>query len=235
MSHDSETLFLEVKDLGLYYHLRTRFLRSKKFWALKDISFSLRAGEALGVLGRNGVGKSTLLQIVAGIMRPDSGSIKRNIDRISLLSMQIGFIPYLTGRENAILSSLLQGQRRADTEDALDEILEFSELGDFFDEPISTYSTGMRARLGFSVALQLDPDLYLIDEVMAVGDLDFRKKSMSALKEKLKQNKSLIFVSHAPVLVQELCSRAIWIEHGEIVMAGDVESVLEGYRASAKR
>ena len=235
MINDNENLFLEVKDLGLYYHLKSGFLRNKKFWALKDISFSLRAGEALAILGRNGVGKSTLLQVVAGIMRPDIGSIERNIDNISLLSIQIGFIPYLTGRENAILSSLLQGMRRADIENALDEIKEFSGLEEFFHEPISTYSSGMRARLGFSIALQLDPDLYLIDEVMAVGDEAFRKKSMNALKEKLRQNKSLIFVSHAPLQVKELCSRAIWMEHGEIVMAGDVESVLEGYHASPTR
>ena len=233
MSSHQENIHLDVKNLGLSYYLKDGFLRNKQFWALKDISFSLYAGESLGVLGRNGVGKSTLLQALAGIMEPDTGTIECHVDKISLLALQIGFIPYLSGRENSILCGLLLGMRRAAIEGALDEIHEFSDLGDFYDEPISTYSSGMRARLGFTIALQLDPDLYLIDEIMSVGDEAFREKSMSALEEKLKQNKSLIFVSHAPAQIQKLCSRAIWIEHGEIVMAGDVEPVLDAYRTAS--
>src|SRR5262249_15432514 len=149
------------------------FMRSNAFWALHDVSFDLRHGETLGVIGRNGAGKSTLLRLLAGILAPDTGSIMRKTDKVSLLALQAGFIPALTRRENAVLSGILLGMERADIESRMDEIVRFAELEQFIDEPVRTYSSGMRARLGFTVAFQADPDVLLIDEVLGIGDASF--------------------------------------------------------------
>ena len=146
------------------------------FWALKDVSFDLYPGESLGVVGRNGCGKSTLLKILAGITRPDKGSISGEPLSATLLALQLGFLPYLTGRENAMLSGMMLGLTRSGIAERIEAIAEFAELGDFFDEPIAEYSAGMRARLGFAVAFQLDPDILLIDEVLGVGDAQFRER-----------------------------------------------------------
>lgn len=151
-----------------------------KFWALKDISFDIFHGETLGVIGRNGVGKSTLLCLIAGIIDPDMGTVFRAENcHASLLSLQVGFVPQLTGRENAVLSGILLGMHRETIESRMEEIIAFSELDEFIDQPIYTYSTGMRARLGFSVAFQTDPDILLVDEVLGVGDADFREKILA--------------------------------------------------------
>lgn len=233
MSAADSKRVLEVKNVGLSYRLRDGLIRSKLYWALDDVSFTLDAGDSIGVVGRNGVGKSTLLQIIAGIMAPDRGEVIRHVSHISLLSLQAGFNPNLSGRANATLNGLLLGMRRAAIDACLDQIKAFSGLGDFFEEPISTYSTGMRSRLGFSIALQLDPDIYLIDEVMAVGDESFRVKSTNALKEKIAAGKSLVFVSHAPNAVLKMCNRAIWIEHGKVEMAGEVNEIINAYQKAA--
>lgn len=222
---------LEAVNLSVSYSLKGRFLRTKRFCALKDISFQLNAGEALGIIGRNGVGKSTLLQVLAGIISPDSGKVIRRAKGITLLSLQIGFVEYLTGRENAVLSAMLQGMRKKDIERSLDRVCEFSELGAFFDQQLMTYSTGMKARLGFAVALELDPEVLLIDEVTSVGDASFQQKSYNALTERLHGNRSLVLVSHAPWTIKQLCSRTIWIEQGIIKMAGPSDEVLAEYEA----
>lgn len=228
----SSTPLISVRDVGVYYSLKRGRFRSKRFWALQDVSFDLHAGDALGIIGKNGVGKSTLLKLMSGIMSPDRGEIRNRSNGTALLSIQIGFIPYLTGRENAILSGMMQGMRKREIVAALDQVLEFSELGEFFDQQIATYSAGMRARLGFSVALQLDPDVMLIDEVTSVGDAGFQAKSFEALRSRVKANKSIILVSHAPFVVQKICDRVVWIDHGKIVMEGACDEVLGAYRES---
>lgn len=234
MNEGDPKTVLEVKNLGLSYRLRDGLFRSKLYWALDDISFSLNSGDAIGIIGRNGVGKSTLLQVIAGIMVPDRGEVIRNVPHISLLSLQAGFNPSLNGRRNATLNGMLLGMRRHEIDSKIEEIKDFSELGDFFEEPISTYSTGMRSRLGFSIALQLDPDIYLLDEVMSVGDESFRVKSTAALQKKIAAGKSLVFVSHTANAVLRMCNRAIWIEHGRIEMQGKVGLVVNSYMKAAQ-
>jgi lipopolysaccharide transport system ATP-binding protein len=223
---------LSLRNVGVYYK-RRRGVFGETFWAFKDVSFDLYPGETLGIIGRNGAGKSTLLRLMSGIIRPNRGTLDNYGGyRASLLSLQLGFIPHLSGRENAILSGMLMGVRRKEIEARLPAILEFSELGDFFDQPIQTYSSGMSARLGFSVAFQVDPDILLIDEVLGVGDAEFSQKSSRAMQEKIRANKTVVFVSHNAVMVQKLCHRVVWIEDGVSRMEGDPDSVVKAYHQS---
>jgi lipopolysaccharide transport system ATP-binding protein len=232
----TSTKILSLHNVGLYYSYRKRIFGRRKFWALKDISFSLFSGETLGIVGKNGVGKSTLLRILAGILTPDKGELlihKENL-RISLISLQAGFVPTISGRENVILSGMLLGSSKKDILSKMDQIIEFSELIDFIDEPVKTYSTGMRARLGFSVAFYSEPDVILLDEVLGVGDLDFRQKSTEAMKKRIKSKKTVVLVSHNSRLLEEVCDRIVWIEDGQSRVQGNVTEVLKQYIASRK-
>lgn len=219
---------LSVRNVGLAYR-QYRGVFGKAFWALKDVSFEVGHGETVGVIGRNGVGKSTLLRLLAGIIKPDRGEVINPGYRVSLLSMQLGFVYHLSGRENAILSGMLMGLSRREIESRMAEIIAFSELGNFIDQPIATYSSGMVARLGFSVAFQVDPEILLIDEVLGVGDAEFSLKSTQMMKKKMRSNKTIVFVSHNGLLIQELCTRAVWIEDGVTRAAGDTQAVLDEY------
>ena len=229
-----DTLLLSMDHVGLYYSRRQGFLKRSRFWALKDVSFDLYPGETLGIIGKNGVGKSTLLRVLAGIMAPDTGKvvIHRPDLRISLISLGAGFVPFLSGRENAILNGMMLGATRKEIHSRMDDILAFSELNGFFDEPVNTYSTGMRARLGFSVALYLDPDVILLDEVLGVGDEAFRKKSTAAMKQRIRSEKTVVMVSHNVALLRELCDRIVWIEAGKTQAQGNVSDVLDAYLKS---
>lgn len=209
-------------------------LQWNKYWALKDVSFDVYHGETLGVIGRNGAGKSTLLRVLADIISPDRGRVQRNGCSVAMLSLQLGFIPHLTGRENAILSGMLMGLRRFEVEKVMEAIIDFSELEEFIDEPVRNYSAGMRARLGFSVAFQADPDVLLVDEVLGVGDVEFRRKSAQAMREKIKSNKTVVLVSHTPQSVRELCDRAVWIDQGVSQCDGSVEEVMGEYLGAMK-
>jgi lipopolysaccharide transport system ATP-binding protein len=204
-------------------------LRRCPFWALKDVSFDLYHGETLGILGRNGAGKSTLLKLLAGIIDSEKGVVESDGSRTSLLSLQVGFVPHLTGRQNAVLSGILLGLKRAEVEARMDGIVEFAELAEFIDQPLYSYSSGMRARLGFSVAFQADPDILLIDEVLGVGDLEFQQKSTQVMKDRIRSNKTVVLVSHNLNVLRELCDRLVWIEDGETRGEGEIESVLSSY------
>ncbi len=221
---------LSLRHVGASYWLRKGFFRRRRFWALKDVSFDLYPGESLGVVGRNGCGKSTLLKILAGITRPDKGSISGEPLSATLLALQLGFLPYLTGRENAMLSGMMLGLTRLGIAERIEAIAEFAELGDFFDEPIAEYSAGMRARLGFAVAFQLDPDILLIDEVLGVGDAQFREKSAAVMTEKIRSDKTVVLVSHNAETLLELCDRAVWLEDGCTRAVGPAEEVVIAYR-----
>ena len=183
--HESKVVSLH--NVGLYYTRRNGMFRRTKYWALRDISFDLNYRETLGVIGRNGVGKTTLLRVLAGIISPNTGLIIAHQEkvRISLISLQAGFVPSLTGRENAILNGILLGSSMREVKDSMEKIIAFSELEDFIDQPVNTYSTGMRARLGFSVAYFANPDVMLLDEVLGVGDEAFREKSTEAMKRRI--------------------------------------------------
>jgi lipopolysaccharide transport system ATP-binding protein len=221
-----------LENVGVAFNAQVR-LGAPLFWALEDVSFTLQRGERLGVVGRNGAGKSTLLRTLAGIIAPDRGRIVRAPVTCQLLSLAVGFVQHLSGRDNAILSGLLLGMRRREIERRLPAIQEFSELGDFFEQPISTYSTGMMARLGFSVAIQVEPEVLLIDEVLSVGDTEFQEKSGAALRERIHGGTTVVFVSHSDSAVRQVCDRALWIEHGRSVMQGGVDDVLRAYHATA--
>jgi len=223
---------ISLRHVGVQYRLRGGLRKRKQFWALKDVSLDLYHAESLGVIGRNGCGKTTLLKVLAGITQPDVGSVTHNGCRAALLALQAGFVPYLTGRENATLSGLMLGFSRRDMENRMDAIADFAELGEFFDEPIFEYSAGMKARLGFSVACQLDPDVLLIDEVLGVGDAEFRRKSTAVLRDKIKLDKTVVIVSHDPGTIRRLCDRAVWIENGRTRCEGTAEEVLLQYEAA---
>ncbi len=222
---------ITLENVGVAFNAQLR-VGSPKFWALEDVSFVLKRGQRLGVVGRNGAGKSTLLRTLAGIIAPDRGRITRARVSCQLLSLSVGFMQHLSGRDNAILSGLMLGLRRRDILQRLPKIREFSELGAFFDQPISSYSTGMLMRLGFSVALQVEPDILLIDEVLAVGDADFQEKSGAALRERIHGGTTVVFVSHGDAQVRQVCDRLVWIEHGRSVMEGAVDDVLQTYHAA---
>jgi lipopolysaccharide transport system ATP-binding protein len=238
MSHShfdsSETKILSLQHVGLYYSRRQRFLKRSRFWALRDVSFDLHAGETLGVIGRNGVGKSTLLRVLAGIIAPNTGKmvVHRPGLRISLISLGAGFVPFLSGRENAILSGMMLGATKKEILSRMDDIVAFAELNGFFEQPVNTYSTGMRARLGFSVSYHIDPDVILLDEVLGVGDEVFRIKSTAAMKERIKSEKTVVLVSHTMPLLREVCDRLVWIEDGKTQAQGKVSEVLEAYLKS---
>lgn len=223
---------IELRNVGVCYTRRAGFMRHARFWALHDVSFDLRSGETLGIVGRNGAGKSTMLLLLAGIMSPNQGSIVHRTHSISLLSLGVGFVPYLTGRQNAVLSGLLLGLTRQQIEEHMDEIVAFSELGGFIDQLVRTYSSGMKARLGFAVAFQADPDIILVDEVLGVGDQSFQEKSEAAMRARIDSDKTVVIVTHSAATALELCDRVVWVESGATVEIGDPETVLEHYRAS---
>lgn len=227
---------MSLEHVGLAFRRGGLRLKPRpRFWVLKDVSFELHQGETLGIIGRNAAGKSTLLRLLAGIIAHDRGRFVNRAQSISLQTLQAGFVPYLTGRQNAILSGILLGLRRRDVEACMDAIIDFSELGDFIDQPLSTYSSGMRARLGFSVAYQVQPDVLLIDETLGVGDAAFMEKSTQAMRERIRSDKTIVLVSHMPGIVRELCDRAVWIEDGVTCAVGDVAEVTDAYHEELHR
>lgn len=224
---------LELKNIGVAYHRGRNPFGRDRYWALKDVSLTLKQGETLGIIGRNGVGKSTLLKVIAGIIAPDNGEIISQGLSASLLSLQVGFLPQLTGRENAYLSGMLLGASRKRIDQVMDDIVAFAELESFIDEPVGSYSSGMKARLGFSVAIQADPDILLIDEVLGVGDAQFRIKSSEEIKRRIQSERSVILVSHSQHMMKTLCDRVAWIEQGESKMIGAAALVMAEYEASS--
>ena len=220
---------IRLTNVGFTYKTLTGLLKVDEFKALKSINLDVLPGETLGVIGSNGSGKSTLLKILARIYKPDAGSIVFNAKKISLLSLALGFDPRLSGIDNAILSSMLLGASLKDAKCKVEEIIEFSELGVFAKSPVRTYSSGMRARLGFSVALNMHSDVLLIDEALAVGDAKFKAKSEQAIEKKLNSSQTVVLVSHSASQIDRLCNRAVWIDKGEIVLAGETELVPSKY------
>ncbi len=219
------------RQMLLRSHLRRWFTRGRheRFYALRNVSFQLEKGEGLAVIGHNGAGKSTLLGLVAGLCRPDTGYVRVHGHVAALLELGSGFHPDLTGVENVRLNAALLGLTSKQAAAAFDRIVEFSGIGDFINEPLRTYSSGMVMRLAFSVAVHTDPDILLIDEVLAVGDQAFQAKCFDKIYEFRRQGKSMVCVSHASATVRELCDRAIWLDHGELIMAGSVAEVCEAY------
>jgi lipopolysaccharide transport system ATP-binding protein len=201
-------------------------------WALRDVSFELAPGDVLGVVGRNGAGKSTLLKVLARITEPTTGRVDLRGRVASLLEVGTGFHPDLTGRENVFLNGTMLGMSRGEVASRLEEILEFAEIRKFADTPVKRYSSGMYVRLAFSVAAHLDPDVLIADEVLAVGDAEFQRKSLGEMRSVAEGGRTVIFVSHNHGLVSSLCTRAIWLEQGRLMAEGAVEDVMAAYAAS---
>jgi len=220
---------ISLTDVGFTYRTLSGMFSIEKFQALKSINLDIRPGETLGVIGSNGSGKSTLLKVLARIYQPDEGKIAFNAKKISLLSLALGFDARLSGLDNAVLSSMLLGATLKQAKQKVAAIIDFSELGEFASHQVRTYSSGMRARLGFSVALNMHADVLLIDEALAVGDAKFMAKSEKAIVERVKSSQTVVLVSHSGAQINRLCNRAVWIEKGEIVEEGDTDFVTGRY------
>jgi ABC-type polysaccharide/polyol phosphate transport system ATPase subunit len=204
-----------------------------EFWALKGVSFSVHKGETLGIIGRNGAGKSTILKLISGVLLPDKGKIYVK-GRISpLIELEAGLHPELTGLENIYLNGAIYGMSKYEVRKKLDEIVEFSGLGDFIYSPIRTYSSGMNARLGFSIVINVDADILLIDEVLAVGDVEFQQKCYDKIKQLKLNGVTIVYISHSLKSVVELCEKAIWLDRGEIRMEEAPGAVVDKYLKTA--
>jgi ABC-type polysaccharide/polyol phosphate transport system ATPase subunit len=227
----SKSYHRHAGQMLLRNHLTQFFQRERleRFFALKHVSFTLERGESLAVIGSNGAGKSTLLGLVAGLSKPDEGVVRVNGQVAALLELGSGFHYDLTGRENVRLNAALLGLSRKQASAAFEAIVEFSGIGEFIDEPLRTYSTGMVMRLAFAVAVHTDPQVLLIDEVLAVGDTAFQAKCFEKIQEFRNSGKTLLCVSHASIVIQQLCDRALWLDHGELIMSGSVADVSAAY------
>jgi len=229
----NKPVMLELNKVSLNFQTSKGTFDHGVHRVLDEVSFKLYENETLGIIGRNGAGKTTMLRIMAGIVAPTSGSVSMKAGKTSsLLSIGLGFRGDLSGRDNALLAAMLQGSSKKQARSYLEEIKDFSDLGDSFEEPVKTYSSGMRSRLGFTTALMTHVDILLIDEVLSVGDAQFKQKAASAMKERIGGDQTVVFVSHSDPQVEELCDRAIWIDQAKIASEGETGKVLQEYRDS---
>jgi lipopolysaccharide transport system ATP-binding protein len=230
------------KDYPLYHHFTGGFknflfhlpktihsIRNSRYEALKHMSFEVYKGEVLGIIGRNGAGKSTTLGLIAGVLKPSKGRVVVKGKISPLLELGGGFHPELTGKENIMLNGVLLGLTRSEISQKMEEIIAFSELGDFVNQPIRTYSSGMLARLGFSVITHLDPEILLIDEILAVGDMEFQKKCLDKMEGFKKRGVTMVFVSHSKADVERICDRVMWIEDHTVKMLGKSKEIAPSY------
>lgn len=235
---------IEVNHVSMLFHLNrervdnakeyvirflTRKLHYTKFWALKDVSFKVEKGDRVGVLGFNGAGKSTLLKTIAGVLKPTTGNVKVTGVIAPLLELGAGFDPNYSGKENIYLYGATMGFSRKFIEEKYNEIVEFSELGEFIDAPLKSYSSGMRSRLGFSIATAVKPDVLILDEVLSVGDAAFRTKSEQRVLDMMADGVTVLFVSHSTESVKRICNKAIILTKGQLVAHGEVNEICEMY------
>jgi ABC-type polysaccharide/polyol phosphate transport system ATPase subunit len=239
-----EEIVIRVQGVGMKFNLSSekvdnlkeyiikllkRELRYRDFWALKNISFEVEKGDKLGIVGLNGAGKSTLLKLIAGVMKPSEGNLETKGKIAPLFALGAGFSPDYTGRENIFLKGALLGYPKRFLEEKYDEIVEFSELEDFIDVPLKNYSSGMNARLAFSIATIIEPEILILDEALAVGDAKFQKKSMKRMQSFLNKATTVLFVSHSIAQVRKLCNKVLWLENGKLIAYGPVDEVCDVY------
>ncbi len=240
-----EKVALKVDDVSIRFNLSKekvdnlkeliiKKLKGKKimfneFWALRNVSFELKKGDRLGILGLNGAGKSTLLKVIAGVYKPTMGTVERHGRIVPMIELGAGFDPNYTGKENIYLYGSVLGFSHEFLESKYEEILAFSELGEFIDVPIKNYSSGMRARLGFSIATVVEPEILILDEVLSVGDARFRRKCEEKMQKMFDHGVTVLFVSHSLPQVQRLCNKAILLEHGQLIAKGDIDEVSQIY------
>ena len=242
----SQETVIEVNNVTMRFHMNTdkimslkefltRSLRGKiqyfDFTALEQVTFNVQKGETLGLIGHNGAGKSTMLKVISGILKPTEGSISVKGNIIPMLELGSGFDFDLTGRENIFLNGAILGYSEAFLNKKYDEIVAFSELGQFIESPIRNYSSGMLARLAFSIASMVEPDILIVDEILSVGDAVFQQKSRARMMELMGGGTTVLFVSHNLEQIREMCNRVLWLEHGHVQMIGNTEEVCEAYVA----
>ena len=228
---------LEIeKDFSMKQAFVNFFTKKKKknkknddFWALKNVSFTVDKGEVVGLIGSNGAGKSTLLKVVSGVMKPTSGKVTVQGVISPMIELGAGFDGNLTARENIYLNGAILGYSKKFLDSKFDEIVEFSELKDFLDVPVKNFSSGMTAKLAFSIATVVNPEILIVDEILSVGDLKFQEKSKKKMMEMIKGGTTVLYVSHSLDSIKDLCTKVVWLEHGKVVKIGDTEKVCDAY------
>lgn len=232
-SPDKHGIAISFDNVGMFYPRKPNIFRRKPsedgFWALRDISFEINHGEILGIIGNNGAGKSTTLALITRIIQETTGKVDTFDNKVALLSINSGFVTALSGRKNIMLLGLSLGIEKQKIIQVMDDIIEFSEIGEFINEPVETYSSGMKARLGFSTAIMLEPEILLIDEVLGVGDRNFKKKSSEVMKKKLSGHTTAIIVSHNENTILEHTHKSLWIEKGRKMAFGNSKEVMKEY------
>lgn len=240
---------IEVKNVSMGYRVDSnrvntlkewavtklkRQLHYEYFWALTDVSFDVERGDVVGIIGRNGAGKSTILKLISGLFKPTKGTIETHGRVVPMLELGSGFDPELTGRENIFLNGAILGYTEQFLNEQYESILDFSELREFIDRPIKTYSSGMMMRLAFSVATIVRPEILIVDEILAVGDEAFQRKSHAKMMELMHGGATVLYVSHNLNQIRELCNKVVWLDHGKVVMQGETDKVCDAYSNSGK-
>lgn len=227
---------LEIeKDFSMkqaFVNLFTKKKKKKKnedFWALKDVSFNIGKGEVVGLIGSNGAGKSTLLKVVSGVMKPTKGKVEVKGVISPMIELGAGFDGNLTARENIYLNGAILGYSKEFLDDKFDDIVEFSELKDFLDVPVKNFSSGMTAKLAFSIATIVNPEILIVDEILSVGDIKFQEKSKKKMMEMIKGGTTVLYVSHSLESIKDLCTKVVWLEHGKVVKMGDTNKICDAY------
>lgn len=242
---ENEKIMIELKHVSMRFRMEedrsgslketftklfSKGLKFRDFYALKDVSFKVYKGDVLGIIGRNGAGKSTILKIISGIMTPTKGSVKSYGNIVPMLELGSGFDMDLSGRENIFLNGAILGYDKAFLYDKYDEIVDFSELGEFIDMPLRNYSSGMIMRLAFSIATVVEPEILIVDEILAVGDENFQKKSRARMMELMSGGTTVLFVSHDMNQIREMCNRVVWLDGGSARLQGPTKEVCDRYR-----
>ena len=225
----------KINSLKEYFvQLVSGKIKRNEFWALSDVSFDVHKGEVVGIIGHNGAGKSTILKVISGILNPTKGEVQVHGNIVPMLELGSGFDYDLTGRENVFLNGAILGYSEAFLKEKFDEILAFSELGEFIEMPIRNYSSGMLMRLAFSIATGVHPEIMIVDEILAVGDADFQEKSKQRMLDMMSGGTTVLFVSHSIAQIEEMCNRVVWLDHGKVKMIGDTAEVCSAYMGRAK-
>ena len=218
-----------IKEAFISIFDKSRRQKKTEFWALSDVSFDVKKGEVIGLIGSNGAGKSTLLKVVSGVMKPTKGKVTVNGQISPMIELGAGFDPELTARENIYLNGSILGYSKEFIDEKFEEIVEFSELRSFLDAPVKNFSSGMVAKLAFSIATVVDPEILIVDEILSVGDIKFQEKSKNKMMQMIKGGTTVLYVSHSLESIEELCDRVVWLEHGKVIKVGNTKEICKEY------